>query len=197
MPTKNAIDSANPVEVAAGGTGAATLTDHGALVGAGTGAITALTAASDGQLIIGSTGNTPVLATLIAGSNMTITEGAGTITLASSAGGGLAWTEVTGTSAGMSVNSGYIANNVALVTLTLPVTAAVGDIVAVVGKGAGGWKIAQNAGQQIYMLYDYTTPGTGGYILSELTAYDCVELVCITADTDFVVRSSMGNITIV
>lgn len=31
----------------------------------------------------------------------------------------------------MSVNNGYIANNASLVTLTLPTTAAVGDIVEV------------------------------------------------------------------
>lgn len=69
------------VSVSDGGTGASTLTDHGVLLGSGTGAITALAEASNGQLVIGSTGADPVLATLAAGTNMTVTNGAGTITL--------------------------------------------------------------------------------------------------------------------
>lgn len=69
------------VSVADGGTGASTLTDHGVLLGSGTGAITALGEASNGQLVIGSTGADPVLATLTAGTNMTVTNGAGSITL--------------------------------------------------------------------------------------------------------------------
>jgi hypothetical protein len=69
--------------VAQGGTGAGTLTDHGILLGSGTGAITPLGEASNGQIPIGSTGNDPVLATITAGTNMTVTNGAGTITLSS------------------------------------------------------------------------------------------------------------------
>lgn len=69
------------VSVADGGTGASTLTDHGVLLGSGTGAITALAEASNGQLVIGSTGNDPSLATLTAGTNITVTNGAGSISL--------------------------------------------------------------------------------------------------------------------
>jgi hypothetical protein len=70
--------------VAQGGTGANSLTDHGILLGSGTGAITPLGVASDGQLAIGSTGADPVLATITAGANVTVTNGAGSITVASS-----------------------------------------------------------------------------------------------------------------
>lgn len=64
-----------------GGTGATTLTDHGILLGSGTGAITPLGEASNGQLPIGSTGADPVLATLTAGAGMSITNAAGSITI--------------------------------------------------------------------------------------------------------------------
>jgi hypothetical protein len=50
-------------------------------------------------------------------------------------GTGMTWSEVTGTSQTASVASGYITNNAGLVTVTLPGTAAVGDIVEVAGKG--------------------------------------------------------------
>ena len=34
-------------------------------------------------------------------------------------------------------------------TITLPASPAIGDIVRVSGAGAGGWKLAQNAGQSV------------------------------------------------
>ena len=58
------------------------LTDHGILVGSGTGAITPLGVATNGQLPIGSTGADPVLATLTMGnSGLLATCAAGAITL--------------------------------------------------------------------------------------------------------------------
>ena len=75
-----ALDTALPV--ASGGTGAATLTDGGVLLGSGTGAVTALGQATNGQLVIGSTGADPVLATLTGGSNITVTNTAGAISIA-------------------------------------------------------------------------------------------------------------------
>lgn len=109
---------------------------------------------------------------------------------------GITWSEVTGTTQAASVNSAYIANNAALVTITLPDTAAVGDIVRVVGKGAGGWKVAQNASENINFGNVTTTTGTGGYLASTLR-YDSVELVCTIANTTWTAISSVGNITYV
>lgn len=108
----------------------------------------------------------------------------------------VSWTEVTGTSQSMAVTKGYIANNAGLVTLTLPDTAAVGSIVAVVGQGAGGWKIAQNASEVIHFGSVNTTTGTGGSLAST-NRYDCVELICTVANTEWVERNSVGTITIV
>lgn len=45
--------------VAGGGTGATSLTDHGVLLGSGTGAITPVAVMSDGQLLVGQTGADP------------------------------------------------------------------------------------------------------------------------------------------
>lgn len=104
--------------------------------------------------------------------------------------------EVTGTSQTASVNSGYIANNAALVTITLPTTAPIGSVVKVSGKGTGGWLIAQNTGETIHFGNVNTTTGTGGSLAST-NRYDAVELVCITSDNDWVVASSVGNITVV
>ena len=61
----------------------------------------------------------------------------------------LKWQVVAGTSQQAQTNNGYVANSAALVTITLPASPAIGAIVRVSGAGAGGWKIAQNAGQSI------------------------------------------------
>jgi len=59
------------------------------------------------------------------------------------------WQVVTGASQQAQPNTGYVAGSTTLVTITLPASPAVGDTVRVSGAGAGGWKLAQNAGQSI------------------------------------------------
>lgn len=172
------------------------LTAHSLLIGgANSYTIVNLGVATNGQLPIGSTGADPVLATLTAGTGISITNAAGSITIAGT-GGGLTWTDVTGTTQAMAVNNGYTANNAGLVTLTLPSTAAYGTVMAVVGKGAGLWKIAQNAGQTIHFGIANTTTGTGGSLASTFQ-YDVVYLLCSVVNTDFTVLQSLGNLTVV
>jgi hypothetical protein len=108
-------------------------------------------------------------------------------------GGGIAWEEVTSTSDTAEENKGYITNNNSLVTITLPATCALGSVIALCGKGSGGWKIAQNAGQTIHFINVSTTTGVSGYIEST-SQYDALEMVCVTANTTFVVRSSVGTV---
>jgi hypothetical protein len=66
-------------------------------------------------------------------------------------------------------------------------------VIKIVGKGSGGWKVVQNSGQTIHFGDVDTTAGTGGSLASN-NQYDAIELVCITADTDWSVISSQGNI---
>jgi hypothetical protein len=172
------------------------VTQHSLILGgANSHTINNLGVATNGQIPIGSTGADPVLATLTGGTGVTIANGAGTITINAS-GGALNWTDVTGTTQAMAVNNGYTANNAGLVTLTLPATAAYGTIMAVVGKGAGGWLIAQNSGQTIHFGATNTTSGATGSLAST-KQYDVVWLLCTVANTDFTVTSSIGNLTVV
>lgn len=128
---------------------------------------------------------------------VTVAGNPGTSTLTISvSGSGISWHEVLTPTQTMAVNNGYIANNAGVVTLTLPAVAAFGDVVQVGGKGAGGWSIAQNAGQTIHYGVLDTTTGAGGS-LSSIRRYDTVELICITANTDFLVLSGIGNLTVV
>ena len=107
-----------------------------------------------------------------------------------------ATTEITGTSQQMLPNYTYIVNNANLVTLTLPVTCSQGAMITIVGKGAGLWKVAQNASQYIRYGSLTSTVGTGGYIAA-VGQYDCLELVCTTANVGFTVRSSIGYLDVI
>ncbi len=148
---------------------------------------------TNGQVLIGSTGLSPVAASLTAGTNVTITPGAGTITIAATGTAGFSWTEVTGTTQAGIANKGYIASNAGLVTISLPTTAAVGDVFNVLGKGAGGWSISQAAGQQILGTNLATTVGVAGN-LSSTTRYNSVYLVCSVANTTFTMFTAPGGI---
>lgn len=64
-------------------------------------------------------------------------------------GPGLTWVNVSSTTVQATSDTGYLANNTALVTVNLPTAPAIGGVFAVTGVGAGGWTIAQNAGQYI------------------------------------------------
>lgn len=115
---------------------------------------------------------------------------------ASGGGGGITWNDQTTTSVTMSINNAYSANNASLVTLTLPSTAIFGSLIQVSGNGAGGWIIAQNSGQTIHFGSVNTTAGVGGSLAST-NRYDQVTVVCSVANTDWVVNSSLGNLTYV
>lgn len=136
-----------------------------------------------------SAGNT---AWLTLGSNLLITGT--TLDATGGSGTGITWNEVTTTSQTAAVNNGYITNNAALVTITLPASFAVGEIVRIAGTGAGLWRLAQNASQQIHFADVSTTAGVGGY-LEATHRRDCIELIGTTANTELTVLSSVGNIT--
>ena len=178
-----------------GGTGQTSFTADTILIGNGTSAIGTVGPLTNGQLVIGSTSNAPVAATLTQGFGISITNAAGAITIAAN-GTGINWVNVTSGTQAAAVDTGYIANYATLCTITLPATAAIGQIVGIVGSGAGGWKIAQNSGQTIYAGSATTTPGTGGYLAST-NIHDCIELICTATNTGWTARNMQGNITYV
>jgi len=175
----------------------ATKTIHSIQVGNGTNPETQLGVGTNGQALLGSTGADPVFATLTStGGTITYTTGAGTLNLDTTGAIGTTWSVVTGTTQAATVNSGYIANNAGVVTITLPTTAAVGTLQEVTGiNNATGWKIAQNASQQIFFGTSSTTAGATGFLQSSATR-DSVKLVCVVANLTWNVLSSIGNITI-
>ncbi|HPT70820.1 MAG TPA: hypothetical protein PLE74_00900 [Candidatus Cloacimonadota bacterium] len=80
--------------------------------------------------------------------------------------------------------------------LKLPQTCVKGTIFKVVGMGEGLWGIQQFAGQQIIMGDYPTTVGTNGAIQATYKR-DTVDLLCVVADTTFLVINSTGNISVI
>lgn len=92
----------------------------------------------------------------------------------------LNWNTVTTTTA-MAVNSAYITNSASQVSLSLPATSAVGDMISIQGLGSGGWIVTQGSGQQIFVGSVGTTFGATGTMASD-NQYDCITIVCVTAN---------------
>lgn len=132
----------------------------------------------------------------VAGSGITISQSGATIVISSS-GSGLGWVEVTGTSQAMAVNTGYVANNAGLVTLSLPTSSSFGDVINIAGKGAGGFAISQAAGQTIHIGSSATTVGVGGSLAST-DQFDSIQLLCIVANTTWTaLGGGQGALTVV
>jgi hypothetical protein len=152
---------------------------------------------TNGQLLIGASGALPTATTLTAGANIGITNASGSITIAATGLASFVWNNVATSSQALANNNGYITNNGAsLVTYTLPATAAQGTIIEIAGFSAGGWLIAQNASQEIFFGNQHTTIGVGGSLAST-NQYDQIKLLCVIANTNWVVRESIGSITVV
>jgi len=102
------------------------------------------------------------------------------------------WNVVNGT-VFMSASTGYIASGSSVVNFTLPTVASVGSIVEVGGYGSGGWSISYTTNQKIYFGNIITTTTTG--TLSSTAQGDSVKLLCVLANTDFLVLSAVGNLS--
>lgn len=182
------------VSPADGGTGVANPTAHTLPIAEGTSNFNFIGPLTNGQLLIGSTGSDPVVGTITGSSGITVTTGAGTINISSNA-GSLNWIDVTGTSQVMVAETGYTANNAALVTFTLPTTAVYGTGLSVIGKGAGGWKINVGTGQNIQIGNVSSTVSVGS--IASTNQFDSIDLICTTANTTWtLLGAAQGNLII-
>ena len=85
-------------------------------------------------------------------------------------------------------NSEYKVSHTDRVVLTLPVTASVGECIKIQDIGSRGWRVNQNAGQNILIYNQSTVPGVTGYIQSK-TGYASIELECVVANTTWIAKN--------
>ncbi len=103
--------------------------------------------------------------------------------------------DVTGTSQTLIPSTTHFANNASLVTFLLPSSLSEGQWFRVQGKGAGGWIVTQNSGQQIaWSSTVSTTSGISGSLAST-DQYDSI-LIFVLSSTACVVSQAKGNITV-
>ncbi len=197
MTTQNNINanSTSPLHAIYGGTQLATLTAHAVLGGRNANTLAEISLGAGATLIGVAVANTAHGATLTAGFGIGITSTSGSIVISNTL-PQESWSDVTASSQTIVVGMSYTASNAGAVTFTLPSTAAFGTTVTIMtGSTAGGWVIAQNAGQVIQFGTVQTTSGTGGSLAST-AAGDAVTLVCYVANTNWQLTSSMGNIIV-
>lgn len=109
----------------------------------------------------------------------------------------IAWQLDTTTGISLVANTGHVAAYTGIGTLnyTLPLTASPGDTFIIIGGSINGWRINQNAGQLIHVGDYATTAGVGGFLASTTTsAYSCVIVTCIVADTEFEAYGIQGTL---
>lgn len=91
--------------------------------------------------------------------------------------------------------NGYIPKGAGAVTFVLPAAAAIGDSFMIAGYG-NLWSLTQNAGQSVTLGSSTTSVGVGGSITATQVR-DSIELVCVTANTEFQIVNGVGNLTFV
>jgi hypothetical protein len=127
----------------------------------------------------------------------TITPGSaleviGTVTASGFSGNGaVSWQPVAGTSQQAQPNQGYLLTNNALVTLTLPGSPNIGDVVRVSGTGAAGWRILQNAGQFVLAK---NIPGSASFAWAPRDDYRNWQAVASSADGTKLVAVVWGGL---
>lgn len=109
---------------------------------------------------------------------------------------GLVWTREIPAAVALVSNQGFTNANAGLTTFALPAVSTVGDMIMIAGEGAGGWTIAQNAGQNIQIGNISSAIGIGGSV-SSTNLYDSITLVCRVANTTWQCMSHEGVFNIV
>ena len=141
----------------------------------------------------------PITNTLnVLGAGGATTSGLGnTITITAGGSGGYTYQVVTSASnpVALVANNAYICKGAGAVNFVLPPAASIGDSFRIIGYG-NLWSIGQNAMQSITVGVVTSTAGIGGSVTAS-TVSDNIELVCVTANTEFYEIQVQGNLTIV
>jgi hypothetical protein len=108
------------------------------------------------------------------------------------------WVDTSNAALQTKPNEGYYANGATETTFALPLAPKVGDIVRIAGKGAGGWKIKQNAGQSILTALPvsasarHVTAGVENW--TDIAASDAFEtIVAIARDGNIFTSTDVGD----
>lgn len=105
-------------------------------------------------------------------------------------GGGITWNAISGTSQTAAANNGYVVQNAAQTTLTLPAIAALGSVVYIQGLGAAGWNLQANTGQTIQIGSSATSSGG---VVTSANQWDALGVVCVQANTTWAMLATVTS----
>jgi len=197
MATNNSINAKTAGLTTYDGAGtwsATSVTQHAVPVGgANAETLTSLTVGTNGQVLVGSSAADPVFATLTGTGGITFTTGAGSLAI-NGTGGGLSWSVITADQVA-ATNHGYFCNKGSLLTLTLPTTTVVGDVIAVVNmNGAAFSKLLSANPGTINIGSSVATANTGS--LTSTALGDVIFLVAQTTASVWYAYGVQGNWTV-
>lgn len=118
----------------------------------------------------------------------------GILTPSGGGGGGFVWNVVTSAANPVTLlgGHGFIPKGAGVVNFVLPASATVGESFKILGYG-NLYTITQNAGQSITLGVSSTSVGVGGSLAASQVR-DSVEITCVTANTEFQIENSVGNL---
>jgi hypothetical protein len=169
------------------------LTAHGVLLGEGNSAIAAAAVGTNGQVLLGSSAADPAFGTLTTTTGINFTTGAAALAINVKQGGYKI--NVASTGGALVVQNSYTVAQAGQASFSLPATAAVGDMFLIAGTSAnsGGFTITQGTGQTIRQNTNATTTTTGN--IATAAANTSVWVMCVVANTDFIILASVGTVT--
>jgi hypothetical protein len=164
-------NSTTPLPVSQGGTGANSLASGRVLLGGGTSAISVVSAPGTANQVLRSTGSSAGFVDSFP-----------------------IWSTTASTALTGAVDQSYVFSSALLVTLTLPTSFAVGQMIGIQGQGAGGWVMAAGTGRIIQFLGVATSSGGS---LASTNQYDSCFVVGLIANSTWsVVFASTGGLTV-
>lgn len=169
------VPSIGTATVPVGGTGGTSFTAYAVITGGTT-----------------STGNLQSVASVGTAGQVLTSNGAGALPTFQNVIGN-AWIDQTSSPVTLVANSAYISDTVGLLTFNVPATVAQGVEFEIAGFGSGGWLVRFNTGQ-VGNLNSTATSSAGSF--ASTSRYDTIKLLCVVANTTFVVLRSSGSITV-
>lgn len=142
----------------------------------------------NGQLLIGQQNENPIPNTLTADFGIEIDNAPGSITIRAT---GQTNVEKVTANTQMIEDRNYITDGATKLEITLPAEMALGSVFTITDVNEG-FTLLQNAGQTINFGNKSTTTGVDGNI-DTIQPNSSITIMCVTADTEFNVISSVGN----
>jgi len=104
------------------------------------------------------------------------------------------WLVQNGTTVQAVSDTGYLLTNSQVVTVTLPASPNIADIVRISGAGAGGWQIAQNTNQSV--LGNFSSLAKSSWLLTSASSQDWDGIASSSDGGKLIASVSVGGISV-